>query len=110
MTIYFLLGLAIGAIVPTVVLSRTVFKGLAAEVRDVERAKATMKQANKELNELRSEVKKWTRSDLPYDAMGDYSDLNYDLVSDETEIFPKVAPTGQESPDEWYRGEFGGQE
>ena len=61
----------------------------------------------------------WSRSDLPYDAMGDYSGLEetikedttltVDLVRNDDEIFPKVVPsTGHQSPDEWYRDQFGG--
>lgn len=72
--------------------------------------------------------RQWSRSDLPYDAMGDYSDLNIDLVCSDDEIFPKIVDgakyrinpgdvsnrisfptsTGMESPDEWYREQFGG--
>lgn len=61
----------------------------------------------------------WSRSALPYDAMGDYSGLEetiqedmtltVDLVRNDDEIFPKVVPsTGHQSPDEWYRDQFGG--
>lgn len=63
--------------------------------------------------------RQWSRSDLPYDAMGDYSGLEetikedtmltIDLVRNSDEIFPKVVPsTGHQSPDEWYRDQFGG--
>lgn len=63
--------------------------------------------------------RQWSRSDLPYDAMGDYSGLEetikedttltIDLVCNSDEIFPKVVPsTGHQSPDEWYRDQFGG--
>ena len=63
--------------------------------------------------------RQWSRSDLPYDAMGDYSGLEetikedttltVDLVRNDDEIFPKVVPsTGHQSPDEWYRDQFGG--
>lgn len=70
-------------------------------------------------DEVDATNRRWSRSDLPYDAMGDYSGLEetikedttltVDLVRNSDEIFPKVvSSTGHQSPDEWYRDQFGG--
>ncbi len=132
MAIYFVLGLALGMIVPTAILSQTVLKGLRIEIKEHDEAKANIEKAREELTEMRGleqmKNKQWTRADVPYDAMGDYSDLNIDLVCSDDDIFPKIVDgakrrinqgdvsnrisfptsTGMESPDEWYREQFGG--
>lgn len=133
MVIYFVLGLALGMIVPTAILSQTVLKGLRIEIKEHDEAKANIEKAREELSEIERELgqmknKQWTRADVPYDAMGDYSDLNIDLVCSDDDIFPKIVDgakyridpgdvsnrisfptsTGMESPDEWYREQFGG--
>lgn len=81
MIMYFVLGLAIGGTIPTLVLSGTILKGLRVELKGHEEVQAKMEKAERDIKALQADVdelKAYTaqrRIDLPYDAMGDYFDI-----------------------------------
>lgn len=101
MIMYLILGLAIGGIVPTVVTMATVLKGLRMEIKGYDEMRAKMEQAERDIRQLRAEVDHLTRKDwrieIPYDAMGDYSELKESMAKQQGFV-----------ADVWYRENFGG--
>lgn len=101
-TIYFLAGVCVGAIVPAVILSKTILRGLQMEIKHAADHEKRIIDIEAELDDLEDRVerfldKRLTRDDVPYDALGDYSGMDI-----------QPAQSGQQSPDEWYREQFGG--
>lgn len=119
---WFIFGISLGAIIPTVFALKTVFRSILIETRGYKQIEKRLSVTEKEVQEMLKSVnadvvltcgdcveylreEDWLkdRQDLPYDAMGDYPGTSYARPAD-----AESTPTGTESPDDWYRAECGG--
>ena len=104
---FLILGMAIGGIVPLAFVVKGICRGIMISIKEFDELEERLTKVEAEVKSMKQTENDsktvWTRDDLPYDAMGDYSDMPY--------IKPReLEPvhTGKESPDDWYRAEYGG--
>ena len=117
--ISFIFGMSLGMIAPTVFALKTVLKSILIEIKGYDDINKRLNKAEKEVEQMLKSVNAdvvltcgdcveylreddWLRNrqGLPYDAMGDYSGTSYARPTE-------AVPTGTESPDDWYRAEYG---